>query len=265
MSEFIFKPISLGPLETFVAERPEDILESKKLRYRIFGEELGAQLVNPEIDPFSDPFDSFCDHLLVRDTQTGCIVGTYRLARRQAAQKFGSFYTQSEYDISPLLQQDGEILELSRSCVEKPYRTLPTMNLLWRGLAEYALGLNITFFFGCASFHGTDPRAFEHALSYLIHKHLAPPECRPRVLPRDALDMRILKPEEVDVRQAFRQMPPLIKSYVRVGGFVGEGAFLDSAYNTTDVSIVVNTSLLTQRYAHYYNTRSRQENRFQTS
>lgn len=260
---FVLAPITIGSLHLFLARTPEDLFAAQKLRYKIFAEDLGAtNLLDPVLNPKGDPFDHVCDHLLVKDLETKEIVGTYRLARRDAAQTFGSFCTASEYDLRPLLKTSESILELSRSCVAPAYRTLPTMQLLWRGLAEYALGYDISFFFGCASFHGTDPSRFAQALSYLYYTHLAPEEFRPRTLPDYYVDMRLLKKEEVDVRKALREMPPLIKGYLRVGGFVGDGAFVDKPFNTTDICIVVQTDHLTKRYAHYYNARSTQKNRF---
>jgi putative hemolysin len=246
-----------------LAQTPKDLLAAQKLRYSIFAQDLGAALEDPEKNPHADPFDAVCDHLLVTDTHTGEVVGTYRLALQAAAEKFGSFCTAAEYDLTPLLNTPN-LLELSRSCVAPAYRTLPTMQLLWRGLAEYALGYNISFFFGCASFQGVDLEKFAQPLSYLYYNHLAPAACRPRVHPAHYVDMRLLKQEDVDVRQALRDMPPLIKGYLRIGGFVGDGVFVDHGFNTTDVCVLVKTDLLTKRYADYYNARSTQENRFPT-
>lgn len=260
-TSFVLPSITSGDLEVSLAQTPEDLFEVQKLHYRIFQEEYGSHLADPEKFP-PDPFDSVCDHLIVRDRKTKKIVGSYRLARRESAKIFGSFYTALEYDISPLLDCRGEILELSRSCVSLPYRGLPTMHLLWRGLAEYALGHQIKFFFGCASFFGIDPQKYAHAISYLYYSHLAPPAYCPRALEGHYVDMRLLKSEEVDVRKAVKEMPPLVKGYLRIGGFVGDGIFVDKEFNSTDVCIVVKTDLLTRRYANYYNVRSTQKNRF---
>jgi putative hemolysin len=143
-----------------------------------------------------DDFDPLCDHLLVLDHSRGegasSVVGTYRQIRRSAAERHGGFYTTAEYDIAQLEALPGEILELGRSCVDAGYRTRPTMQLMWRGIAEYVFRHRILVMFGCASLPGTDPAALALPLSYLYHYHLAPealrarkPVCRLRMLPRD--------------------------------------------------------------------------------
>jgi putative hemolysin len=257
----LFPPIYVGNLKLFLATEPQDILAAKQLRYDVFSKEAGAKLPDPSVYPDADPFDDVCDHLIVQDVTTGEIVGTYRLARRAAAERLKGFYTAAEYDLGPLLAYPN-LLELSRSCVRRDYRTLPTIQLLWRGLAEYALAYDIDFFFGCGSFPGTDLQAYAHALSYLYYFHLAPASCRPCAHLSHYRDMRLLPREAVDPHRAFCEMPPLIKGYLRVGCFVGDGAFIDLAFNTIDVCIIVKKDLLTKRYAHHYNARSVQKARF---
>ena len=260
--DITFEPIVAGALKTFLAETPEDIQEVQSLRYEIFSKEIGACLPDPKEAPNADPFDRICSHLVVKDTTINKIVGTYRLARRQEARLLGAFLTENEFNLSCLLSQPDEILELSRACVALPYRTLPTLTLLWRGLAEYALHSNIAYFFGCASFPGTDPFRFAHALSYLGHERLAPESFRPTVLPHMGQDIRILPQNKIDKCKVLEEMPPLIKGYLRIGGFVGDGLFVDHGFNTTDVCIVVKTDILTERYAHYFNVGSQETKRF---
>ena len=105
------------------------------------------------------------------------MIGTYRLLRRSVAERHGGFYTQTEFDIAPLLAVPGELLELGRSCVAAAYRTRPTMQLLWRGIAKYVFEHDIKIMFGCASLPGTDIAELAPALTYLHHFHLAPPRC----------------------------------------------------------------------------------------
>ncbi len=162
-----FEPIVAGAFKTFLAETPEDIQEVQSLRYEIFSKERGACLPDPKEAPNADPFDRICSHLAVKDTRVNKIVGTYRLARRQEERLLGAFLTENEFNLSCLLSEPDEILELSGACVALPYWTLPTLTLLWRGLAEYALHYHIAYFFGCVSPPGTDPFRFAHALSYL--------------------------------------------------------------------------------------------------
>ncbi len=246
-----------GTLEVGIASRSEDILAAEELRYRVFFEEMGAPLT-PQVAAThrdKDEFDDVCDHLLVVDhlPQGGYkVVGTYRLIRRDAMKKIGRFYSDGEYDISLIKQHQGEILEVGRSCVDADYRSRSVMQMLWRGIGAYVTRFNIDILFGCASFHGTDPKEHAMALSYLYHYHLAPTELCTRALPHRYVEMNVMPKEAVDVKAAFVSLPALIKGYLRLNGFIGAGAVVDQEYNTTDVSIIVKTDLINKKYAHRY-------------
>lgn len=262
-----FGTIRAGTLEVRLADSAAEIDAAQALRYRVFFEEMTAR-PSPEaaaVRRDRDPFDAYCDHLLVIDHKRGegaaGVVGTYRLLRRSVAMKHGGFYTSTEFDIGPLLAHPGEILELGRSCVDAAYRNRPTMQLLWRGIATYVFQHDITLMFGCASLPGTDPKALAVPLSYLYHYHLAPPSLRARALPERFVEMNVLPPGEVDADAAVAQidarsviaaLPPLIKGYLRLGGLVGEGAVIDHEFNTTDVCIIVVTDRVTEKYFSHY-------------
>jgi len=256
-----------GQLEMRLAATPDDIDAAQALRYRVFFEEMGAK---PSAEAARsrrdhDRFDGYCDHLLVidrgRDIGRNAVVGTYRLLRRSVAARNDGFYTATEFDIAPLLAVEGELLELGRSCVEAAYRTRPTMQLMWRGVAEYSLKHDIKLMFGCASLPGTDTKALAPALSYLHHYHLAPPSLRARALPERYVAMNILRRDEIDPTsvsarlaeaQTISALPPLIKGYLRVGALIGDGAVIDYDFNTTDVCIIVVTDRITDRYFQHY-------------
>ena len=106
--------------------------------------------------------------------------------------------------------------------------------------------------FGCASLSGTDPDALAAPLSYLYHRHLAPPPLRPIALAERYVDMRRLPREAIDAASTLAALPPLIKGYLRLGGFVGDGAVVDEQFNTTDVCIVVKTDLVAKKYSRHY-------------
>lgn len=245
--------IRVGSLEVRLAHTPEEVDAAQALRFRVFYEEMEAiptaEMKARERD--FDRFDEMCDHLLVIDHAVGggTVVGTYRLLRRSIAELHSrDFYSASEYDITKILAQPGEILELGRSCVDAAYRNRATVQLLWRGNAAYVAHHDITLLFGCASLPGTEPRDLALPLSYLYHHHLAPPELRPRTLSELYVDMNLMAPDEIDTRAAIQALAPLIKGYLRLGGFVGDGAFIDRQFNTTDVCIVVKTDLVTEKY-----------------
>jgi putative hemolysin len=247
-----------GDFEVRLAENAAEINAAQALRYRVFYDEMKAR-PTAEIAATRrdfDPFDEVCDHLLVLDRRRGegpqGIVGTYRLIRRPAAAKIGRFYSSAEYDIQPMIDYPGEVLELGRSCIEKDARNTATMQMLWRGIALYAFHYNIQVMFGCASLPGTDPAQHALPLSYLYHHHLAPPDIRVRALASRYVKMDTLAPGTYDERKAMARVPPLIKGYLRLGGFVGDGAVIDPEFNTTDVFIIVKTELVTEKYIRHY-------------
>jgi L-ornithine Nalpha-acyltransferase len=258
VTEAGFGELRAGNLGVRIAETAAEIDASLALRFRVFYEEMGAHpdAATRATGRDRDEYDAVADHLLVLDHDLGegpeAVVGTYRLIRRAAAARIGRFYSAAEYDLGPLIALPGEILELGRSCVDANHRTRGSMQLLWRGIAAYVSHHRIDVMFGCASLHGTDPDALAADLTYLYYNHLAPPAVRPRALPHRYVDMRRMPPNVLDSRRVLAQLPPLIKGYLRLGGFVGDGAVIDRQFNTTDVAVVVKTDLVTDKYYRHY-------------
>lgn len=258
-------PIAAGNLVARLAATDADIDAAQALRYRVFFEEMDAipSAENIRTRRDFDAFDRVCDHLLViardrPDLPGGGVVGTYRLLRRSVALRHGVFYSASEYDIAPILAHPGEVMELGRSCVHADYRTRPTMQLLWRAIAAYVFHHDITLMFGCACLPGADPARLALPLSYLYYNHLAPDSFRPRALNGRYIDMRLMDRDTIDAKEALAALPPLVKGYLRLGGFVGDGAVVDPQFNTTDVCVMVKTDLITDKYYRHYERTARQ-------
>jgi len=252
-----------GSFGVRVAKTPAEIDAALALRYRVFFEEMGAK---PDAESQRsgrdrDAFDAVSDHLLVVDHEIGPgpegVVGTYRMIQQSGADAVGGFYSAHEYDIERITSFPGQILELGRSCVDAKYRGRAVMQLLWRGIAAYVFHFQIDLLFGCASLAGTDPDALATELTYLYGHHLAPPALRPCARAERYVDMRRLDPALIDPRRANQMLPPLIKGYLRVGAFVGDGAVVDPQFNTTDVAIVVRTDMITDKYFRHYERQSR--------
>lgn len=259
------RPIFSNRLEARIAISEADIDAAQALRYRVFFEEMAAK-PSPEVARRKrdfDDFDTLCDHLLVIDHDTigfqGGVVGTYRLLRRSTVPARVGFYSADEFDISCLDAYPGEIMELGRSCVDAEHRTRPTMQLMWRAIAAYIFHHDVELMFGCGSLPGTDPRELRLALTYLHHYHLAPPALRLKARPERYVDMRLMDETEIDPKRALAALPPLIKGYLRLGGFVGDGAVVDYDFNTTDVSIIVKTDLVTEKYVKHYERERRED------
>jgi L-ornithine Nalpha-acyltransferase len=242
-----------------LASDEADLLGAQRLRYRVFVEELGGD--GPLVDHAGrferDAFDPWFDHLVLIDDRRDAaaldhVVGVYRVMRSDRAAAGQGFYSAGEYDLAPLLADGRQLLELGRSCVDSGYRGGSAMLYLWTGLADYVRRHGIEILFGVASFHGTDPRAVAQALSYLHHHHLAPPELRVRARDDGFAAMDLIPKSAIDRPAAMRETPSLIKAYLRLGGFVGEGAWIDRVFNTLDVCLVMDTARLTVRQRAIY-------------
>ena len=245
-----------------LATTAEDLLSAQRLRYRVFVSELGGDgaMVDHEAGLERDEFDEVVDHLVLvdrrRDPATlDHVVGVYRLMPGDRARAFGRFYCDSEYDLSRLKACGRSLLELGRSCVDPTHRGGSGMYLLWNALADYVLDHGIEILFGVASFHGTDVAPLAQALSWLHHHHLAPPDLRPVARGPQFQRMVLVPSDQLDRRAAMAAMPALIKAYLRLGGVVGEGAWIDRAFNTTDVFLLMDTAAMSDRHRKYYQDR----------
>lgn len=245
------------PFETRLARSEADLRAAQRLRYAVFVEELGGD--GPLVDHAGrlerDEFDDVYDHLLLIDParpEGEHVVGAYRLLPPEGAAAFGRYYCDSEYDLAPLKRSGRKMLELGRSCVLPEHRGGAAMLMLWNGLADYILGRGIELLFGVASFHGTDIEALRQPLAWLHHHHLAPPELRARARAEHFQPMDLLPADQLDRRAAMAGMPNLIKAYLRLGGFVGEGAFIDRPFNTTDVLLLMDTQAMSEKHRSFY-------------
>lgn len=240
-----------------LAKHASELDASQELRYRVFVGEIGAKPTeeNAALNRDIDQYDAVCDHLLVLEHEGGKskVVGSYRLLREEPMRAVGQFYTASEYDIAAMHAFKGNVLEVGRSCVDAAYRNRAVMQLLWRGIASYIEKFSIDLMFGCGSLYGASIEQHKETLSYLYHYHLAPPDLRNVALPERFEQMDLMPKDAIESpARIFAGLPPLIKGYLRLGGYVGNGAVLDFEYNTTDVAIVVQTQNVTAKYVERY-------------
>lgn len=246
-----------------LAQDARDLRAAQRLRYRVFVQELHAD--GPMVDHGAqlecDEFDGLFDHMLLIDRRRDAaaledVVGVYRLLPSDRVGPQGRFYSESEFDLSVLKASGRRLLELGRSCVHPDHRRGAAMVLLWNALADYVLERGIEVLFGAASFPGIDVARLEQPLSWLHHNHLAPEALRVGAHAAGRQRMDLLPPDRIDARAAQAATPALIKAYLRLGGFVGAGAWIDRAFNTTDVCLVMDTAQMSARHKEYY-TRGR--------
>ncbi|HMN70856.1 MAG TPA: GNAT family N-acyltransferase [Rhodoblastus sp.] len=241
----------VGSLELRIAETKKEIRKAQRLRYKVFYEEGGAipdrtaALIRRDVCAF----DRVCDHLLVVDHAAlnrfgrarPQVVGAYRLLRQEVAEKNFGFYSAGEYDIAPLLERHKgkRFLELGRSCVLAPYRGKRVLELLWRGIGLYIDRHGIDAMFGCASFEGVDPASHARALSFLSHHASSRADWRVCARADRHVAMAVMARDEVEIRKALAELPPLVKGYLRCGATFGDGAVVDRQFGTTDVFVVM--------------------------
>jgi putative hemolysin len=254
----------IGSLEVRLAQTAAEVRQAQKLRYRVFYQE-GSAIPNPGrlfARRDVDSYDAICDHLLVLDHAAGegqsasrpAVVGTYRLLRQPLAEEYGGFYTSGEFDIGGLIARHDKLqfLELGRSCVLAPYRNKRTVELLWHGVWTYVLRHRVDVMIGCASLDGTEPNQLALPLSFLHHYAQAPETWHARALPERYVEMNRMSKEAIDPKQALKLLPPLVKGYLRLGAYIGDGAVVDHEFGTTDVLIVLPMSAIKTRYLQHF-------------
>jgi putative hemolysin len=234
---------------------PVDARAAARLRYAVFVQEMGGNgpLVDHDRGEECDAFDPFCTHLLLEDVtrpQGDRVVGLYRLMTLDGASAGPGFYSATEFDLAPLIRSGRRLLELGRSCLHPDYRGGAAMFHLWQGLACLIADEGIDILFGVASLPGTDLSALTPSLALLHHRHRAPPDLR--VTSRQVRDLYLDTVAVPDPLAALRTTPALIKAYLRLGGLVGDGVFVDLAFGVTDVCMVLDTARLNARGAAIY-------------
>ncbi|MBE6460520.1 MAG: GNAT family N-acetyltransferase [Alphaproteobacteria bacterium] len=253
--------IKVRDFEVRLTRNKEERKQVRQLRYQVFCMEEGAGATEEQraLGEEYDAYDRFAEYMAV--FHQGRVVGTYRIIDRNAAEKMGGFYTETEFNLSKIKKYPGNIAEMSRACVDPAYReNALVMRLLWAGLGEMIVRRKIGIVFGVASFVGTKPARSAQAISYLYYNHLTPLRLRATVLPENFADgvnpklsrMNILPREFVDEADAKAQMTPLIKGYLRLGATFGRGVFIDAPFNSYDVFVMIETRKMNATYQKHF-------------
>ncbi len=240
------------PITVRLAGTEAEVRAALALRYHVFVTEMGGggSGVDHVARTESDRFDAIARHLNV--WQGDSLLGTTRLIDESGAAKAGGFYSAAEFDLAPLVASGRRLLELGRTCLHPDHRGGAAMFHLWSGLADLVLDEGIEVLLGVASFHGTDLAELAEPLAFLYHHHLAPQAMRPRAKGPQARSMNLMPVEAIDRRRAMLATPALIKAYLRLGGVVGDGAWIDAPFNTTDICLVLDTARMNDRARAIY-------------
>jgi putative hemolysin len=232
-------------LKVELASTREDVIASQKLRYQIFAEEMGAQLASADEGLDRDRFDEHCQHMLIKDTMTGEVVGSTRILPGHMAEKTGGFYSEGEFDLSGLLPLPGRLIEVGRTCIHPNYRKGRALTLLWASMAQYMDIHRIDYMFGCASIPMNDGGyQAQSIMEVLRNEHLSDEAFR--VSPRLGL------PDINELPSTIVSMPPLLKAYLRLGLKVCGEACWDPDFNVADVFVLLDRDNIGQRYTRHY-------------
>lgn len=237
-----------------LAASRDEVAESQRLRYRVFADELGAQIANGDSGLDGDALDAHCRHLLVRDTRNGAVVASTRLLDDRQAEYAGGFYSAGEFAMDAIHALPGRSLELGRTCVDADYRNGTTIAALWQGVARLIVDQGYDYLFGCASIPLDDGGANAHAmLARIREQHLAVENRRVRPyrpLPRFDGDAEALM-------RKMPRMPPLLKAYLSLGAQACGEPYWDPDFQCADVFMLLDVRALNPRYARHFMQASR--------
>lgn len=228
-----------------LAQSPEEIEFAQRLRHDVFSAEYGAALGNNRDGIDCDDFDPWCQHLLVRELTSYQVVGTYRILTPQQAKRAGSYYSESEFDLSGLGQVRDSLVEFGRACIHEDYRQGSVLMMLWSGLAEILKQGNYEHVFGCASVSLRD----DGVTAAEVWRQV-----KARSLLTEELGVKPLHryPVEQLDSQLPASVPALLKGYLKLGAHVcGEPAW-DPDFNTADFPLLLSVSSMGQRYRKHF-------------
>jgi putative hemolysin len=224
-----------------LGQSAEDLVECQRLRYRVFNLELGEGLSTSHRSGLDiDPFDSFCDHLMVRDLESGNLVGTYRLQTGEVARRNLGYYGNQIFDFSVYEPIRREMLELGRACVHIDYRNIMVLHALWKGIAIYATRNDVRYLLGCSSISSQDENYGMAMYDSLKAKYLVEPSLR--TVPQPGYTCQAAGgPVEVS------RPPRLFRAYLEISGRICGPPAIDREFKTIDFLTLVDLANLPDR------------------
>jgi putative hemolysin len=229
---------SRGRYRARFAETEGDVTAAQRLRHGAFIARREGAAVNDArahgLD--ADEFDSVCRHLLVEEVKTGRLVCCFRLMHLNDGSEISRTYSAKYYELSRLKDYPGPMVEMGRFCIDPAAADADVLRVAWAAMTQYVDANGVEMMFGCSSFEGVDQDAYMDAFAYLAKRHLAPKRWLPRVkAPKVFRFAKLLKPKRPDMKLAMRRMPPLLRTYLVMGGWVSDHAVIDNDLNTLHV------------------------------
>lgn len=225
-----------GRYNARLAETGQDVTACQELRYLAFIAGGGADTTGRADGRDADAFDDICEHVMVEDARTGALVSCFRILPLHDGSEIGSSYSAQYYGLDALEAFDGKMVEMGRFCIHPDCKDPDILRVAWAAMTNYVDENNVEMLFGCSSFHGTEADNYLDAFALLNQKHLAPKRWLPKVKAPlvfpFAKRLRLKKP---DLKRAAKGMPPLLKTYLLMGGWVSDHAVVDRDLNTLHV------------------------------
>lgn len=221
-----------GRLTARMAQDAADVARAQRLRHQCF---LAARGLGPPGGQDADGFDAGCDHVLVEDSATGGVLGCFRLLFLPFA-RMGESYSAQFYDLTPLAASDGMTMELGRFCIDPAVQDADVLRLCWAAITRLVDARDVRLMYGCTSFAGADPARHAEALALLKRDHQRPDGQGPR--PRAAQSLP-LPAGPLDGLRAAAALPPLLRTYLAMGGWVSDHAVIDPELDTLHVFTAV--------------------------
>lgn len=223
--------LTKGKYRVRLAETHGDLLLAQRLRALAFssGDISSASTLD------QDEFDSFCDHVLIEELQSGHVVSSFRILRLESGAEIENSYSAKFYDLSALKSFDGPMVEVGRFCIHPNHSDPDLLRVAWAAITKYVDETQVELLFGCSSFKGTDADSYSDAFAILRDRHLAPKRWLPRVKAPRVFPFASRIRRQGDTKRAMDLMPPLLKTYLQMGGWVSDHAVIDQQMNTLHV------------------------------
>lgn len=235
--------LTRGRYDVRLAETDDDIRAAQRLRHQVFVADRGVER-SAEADPTvgddehldADAYDSICDHVLISERKTGDLICCFRLLPLESGAEIDRSYSAQFYELSSLRDFSGKIVEMGRFCIHPNHRNADVLRVAWAAMTRYVDTRGFELLCGCSSFEGNDAQEYADAFALLREKHLAPKRWLPRVKAKNVFRFgKLLRLRRSDPAKAMRMMPPLLRGYLSLGGWVSDHAVIDRDLNTLHV------------------------------
>lgn len=217
--------LTKGRYRARLAENAADIAAAQALRTRAFH----------TLEPDRDTYDEICSHILVHETRSGALVCCFRMLMLEGGAQLARSYSAQFYELEGLQSFDGRMVEMGRFCIDPDWHDPDILRVAWGAMTRFVDDNDVAMLFGCSSFAGTETEQYLDAFAMLKHRHLGPKRWLPRVKAPDVFRFAARLRRKPDARKAMLRMPPLLRTYLMMGGWVSDHAVVDRQLNTLHV------------------------------